>query len=105
MSGPPAYSSTPAYPTAGSVTPSYMYPAASAHAEPAVAPVVEATAPAAVPASATASGSKYTVKKGDTLYHIAKDKYGDGKQWQRIASANPGVSPTSLKVGQVLVMP
>ena len=82
-----------------------MYPKASAPAEPAVAPVVEATAPAAVPASAIASGSKYTVKKGDTLYHIAKDKYGDGKQWQRIASANPGVSPSSLKVGQVLVMP
>ena len=60
--------------------------------------VVETQAPAAITA-------KYTVKKGDTLYHIAKDKYGDGKQWQRIAAANPGVSPTTLKVGQVLVMP
>ncbi len=54
----------------------------------------------------TAAGNgSYTVKKGDTLYRIAKDHYGDGKQWQRIASANPGVSPQSLKVGQTLVIP
>ena len=52
-----------------------------------------------------ASGSSYTVKKGDTLYKIARDHYGDGKRWQQIASANPGVSPQSLKVGQSLVIP
>jgi len=51
------------------------------------------------------AGSNYTVKQGDTLYHIAKVHYGNGNQWQRIANANPGISPTSLKVGQVLVMP
>ena len=51
------------------------------------------------------SGGSYTVKKGDTLYRIAKEHYGDGKQWQRIASANPGVTPQSLKVGQTLVLP
>ena len=36
----------------------------------------------------TAMGSgNYTVRKGDTLYSIAKTRYGDGKQWQRIAAA------------------
>ena len=40
-----------------------------------------------------------------TLYSIAKTSYGDGKQWQKIASANPGVSPSTLKVGQTLVIP
>ena len=38
-----------------------------------------------------AGNGSYTVKKGDTLYRIAKDHYGDGKQWTKIASANPGV--------------
>ena len=36
--------------------------------------------------------TSYTVQKGDTLYKIAKTHYGDGKQWNRIVAANPGVS-------------
>jgi nucleoid-associated protein YgaU len=71
-------------------------------------------APVTPPAEATvtqtsftpsSAGGNYTVKKGDTLYRIAKDKYGSGNQWQRIASANPGVSPSTLRVGQTLVIP
>jgi 5'-nucleotidase len=86
-------------------TPPYMLPSATPPAQP--VNVVETTPPPAIPAAATApaTASKYTVKKGDTLYHIAKEKYGDGKQWQRIAAANPGVSPSTLKIGQILVMP
>lgn len=101
----PVASSIPAASPPASSTPSYMMPSATPPPQP--IPVVETTAPAAVPAAATApaTASKYTVKKGDTLYHIAKEKYGDGKQWKRIAAANPGVSPTTLKVGQTLVMP
>ena len=55
--------------------------------------------------SSTGIGGSYTVKKGDTLYGIARSKYGDGKQYTRIVAANPGVSPQSLKVGQTLVIP
>lgn len=51
------------------------------------------------------SGGTYTIRKGDTLYSIAKSKYGDGKQWQKIASANPGVNPNVLKVGQTITLP
>jgi nucleoid-associated protein YgaU len=53
----------------------------------------------------SAGGSSYTVKKGDTLYKLAREHYGDGKQWQRIVSANPGITPQSLKVGQTLIIP
>ena len=51
------------------------------------------------------SAGSYTVKKGDTLYSIARNRYGDGKQWQRIAAANPGLRPESLKVGQTITIP
>ena len=50
-------------------------------------------------------GGSYIVKKGDTLYGIARSHYGDGKKWQQIASANPGLSPSSLKVGQTITLP
>ena len=53
----------------------------------------------------SASGTAYKVKKGDTLFRIAKTQYGDGKKWTQIASANPGVSPQSLRVGQMIVVP
>ena len=52
-----------------------------------------------------AAGGSYTVKKGDTLYSIARTRYGDGKQWQKIASANPGLRPETLKVGQTITIP
>ena len=61
-------------------------------------------APAAA-APVAAAGNTHVVKRGETLYSIAKASYGDGKQWQKIASANPGVSPSTLKVGQTLVIP
>ena len=51
------------------------------------------------------AGGSYTVKKGDTLYGIARQRYGDGKQWTRIAEANPGLRPETLKVGQTIAVP
>lgn len=67
-----------------------------------IAPV---TVKPAVIAEPAAAGSKYKVKPGDTLFGIAKTNYGDGKQWNRIASANPGLSPKSLKAGQTITIP
>lgn len=50
-------------------------------------------------------GQRYQVQRGDTLYSLALRYYGDGKQWQRIASANPGLTPQNLKAGQTIVIP
>lgn len=54
-----------------------------------------------------ATGSAYTVKKGDTLWSIAKKHYGDGKKWRLILEANTGKvkTPKSLRAGTVLVIP
>ena len=57
-------------------------------------------------ASAAPAGSKtYKVKKGDTLFSIAKTQLGSGRDWQKIAAANPGLTPAKLKAGQQIAMP
>lgn len=55
---------------------------------------------------ATTAGT-YTVKKGDTLWSIAKKYYGDGKKWRKILEANTSKvkSPQTLQIGTVLVIP
>ena len=94
------------------LTPTPVAPAYVAPAPVAVQPVsydttmTSNTATPSYSSSPTGSiGGTYTVKKGDTLYGIAKKKYNDGKQWQKIASANPGLSPSTLKVGQTITLP
>jgi 5'-nucleotidase / UDP-sugar diphosphatase len=57
------------------------------------------------PVASSASGNSYTVKKGDTLWQIAASHYGDGKKWREIASANPGLTPSALRVGQTIELP
>jgi len=54
---------------------------------------------------AVASRDSYKVKKGDTLFAIAKAQYGDGKKWERIVAANPGLTPGTLRAGQTLTIP
>lgn len=49
----------------------------------------------------------YTVRKGDSLWRIAKREYGSGLQWRRIYDANRNVIPDSmiLREGQVIMIP
>lgn len=49
-------------------------------------------------------GTKYTVKKGDTLGLIAKKTTGDWNNYKAIAKANNITNPNKLKVGQVIVI-
>ena len=94
-------------------TPAPAPAAAPAYTPPtpvAAQPVTYDTMPAANSGAAANSGmamagGSYTVKRGDTLYSIARKSYGDGKQWQKIAAANPGLRPESLKVGQTITIP
>jgi len=69
-----------------------------------VSPVVQA-APAPV-ASATPgiTGNTYTVQKGDTLYKIARAKYGEASAVKKIQAANPGLT-ANIKVGQKINLP
>jgi len=66
---------------------------------------VATAAPMAASATPAVSGGTYTVKKGDTLYSIAKSRYGSGKEYTKIIAANPGLSPQSLKAGQTITIP
>lgn len=88
---------TPAY---GSPQPSMYTPPSPAYAPP--TPVVTADP---TRDSRPAGGQTYTVQKGDTLYKIARDHYGDPKQWTRIAAANPGMNANAIKVGQKITLP
>ena len=85
----------------------------SAEPTPAAAPVAEPVAfaaptplpPEPVASKAASSSKSYTVKKGDTLFSIAKAQLGSGKDWQKIAAANPGLTPQKLRAGQQIAMP
>ena len=49
----------------------------------------------------------YHVKKGDTLSRIAKQFYNDPAQWELVYNANRDSlkSPSSIRVGQTLIIP
>ncbi len=47
----------------------------------------------------------YEVVKGDNLWKIAQNKYNNGYVWSEIAKANNLKNPSSIEVGQKLVLP
>ena len=55
---------------------------------------------------APTGSTTYTVQEGDAgFWGIAVTLYGNGKYFHLIERANPGVDPTRLRAGQVLVIP
>ena len=67
------------------------------------------TESSSVPSSPQASNAQrtYTVKKGDTLWKIAKQYYGNGALYNKIFDANTKqiANPNLIYVGQVFVIP
>jgi nucleoid-associated protein YgaU len=61
--------------------------------------------------SSSTAGAKggriYTIAKGDTLGKIAKQFYGDAKQWKKIHEANKDIikNPDLIYPGQVIKIP
>lgn len=72
-------------------------PPEPAKARPAPARPVRENRPAA-----TAAARSYTVKRGESLYTIAKKH---GVKLSALQAANPGVDPRRLKAGQTLAIP
>ncbi len=57
------------------------------------------------PAPKTAN-KYHTIKKGDTLWGLAKYYYGDGSKYTKIANANSKIAnPNLISVGQVVEIP
>lgn len=50
-------------------------------------------------------GGSYVIRRGDTLWSIAATRLGDGQRWRDIISANPGLIPERLPVGQSINLP
>jgi nucleoid-associated protein YgaU len=51
------------------------------------------------------TGSKYTIKNGDTLWDISVRAYGDGYQWPKLHSANKLSNPDIILVGSSINIP
>lgn len=47
----------------------------------------------------------YVVKKGDTLWELAKKYYGSGTKWKVIADKNGVKNPRNLQIGTKLIIP
>lgn len=76
-------------------------PAAADPAPPAK-PAAETAAPA--PAAAAAP-SAYTIKRGDNFWNIAKQVYGKGSDWKKLAAANPRMIAGKLPIGGAMTIP
>lgn len=64
-----------------------------------VKPTVRATPPA------EPAGRTYTVVSGDCLWKIAKQFYGNGADYMKIANANNISNPNLIYAGQVFTIP
>ncbi|MEX2216379.1 MAG: LysM peptidoglycan-binding domain-containing protein [Phycisphaeraceae bacterium] len=105
---------TPSKPISAASDPYFLEPApgpapiASGPVRPAEpTPSITLGAPArSAPLTPPAIGAgNYTVRQGDTLWSIARSRYGDGQKWKTIVSANPGLTPEKMKIGQTISLP
>ena len=69
-----------------------------------VQPLISDTPPVVTQTSASAGGT-YTVQKGDTIFKIARARYGDASAVKKIKDANPGLDADHIKAGQKINLP
>jgi nucleoid-associated protein YgaU len=99
---------TPATPAGGTAVPAPLppLPAPSGGVAAPARTVVPPAAKPATPASpAKPAETTYTVKAGDSLAGIWKQLTGSERGWEKLQTANPGLDPSRLKIGQVLKVP
>jgi nucleoid-associated protein YgaU len=62
--------------------------------------------PTGVVGRGTPVAKSVTVRKGDTLWGLAREHLGRGAAWKCLAEANPELGePTRLQIGQRVMMP
>ncbi len=64
-----------------------------------------ATSPAVSPLPSPVPERAHTVAEGDSLCKIAKQYYGDENAWRKLAAANSGITPESMKIGMKIKLP
>ena len=57
------------------------------------------------PTNVGAQMTDYVVQEGDTLADISENWFGLRGRWALIVAANPGLDPSRLSIGQVLMLP
>ena len=106
---PADYVAPPKEPAPAATAPAAMAPAPTAAAPATTAPAAPAptaAAPATPPAAPMAAAAvKYVVTKGDSLWKITTEKYGEGALWTKIAEANALKRPNHIEIGEELEVP
>lgn len=82
-------------------------PSPSATSSPTATPTVTPSPTATLAAGCVIEpGSLYTIRRGDTLWHIADCAYGQPTWWPVIYHANPQLSnPSRIHAGNTLIIP
>ncbi|HVK35882.1 MAG TPA: LysM peptidoglycan-binding domain-containing protein [Microlunatus sp.] len=98
-----------ASPAGATTAPSRDEAAPTAATTPTIVEKVTSAEQEHVPAAAPqAVGIRHTVERGDDLWSLAERFYGEGREWRKIAAANPGVltgGPDRLVPGWRLLIP
>jgi LysM repeat protein len=63
------------------------------------------TTPTKTSVASASAATVHVVVEGDTLTSIAKQYWGSSQGWENIEKANPGLTPTNLKLGAKLNIP
>jgi hypothetical protein len=99
-------SSTPSSTASSSASPSSTASSSAAPSPPDAVPLAAPHGEHAAPK--VPKGHLHVVERGDDLWTLAERFYGQGREWRRIAAANPDEltgGPDRLRVGSRLVIP